>query len=82
MAHKQDTQYVPAMVPLDDKNLAQYIRSELEKISEAFGKVEDIQLVELHVAPERPREGMIVMADGTDWDPGSGQGMYGRINGA
>jgi hypothetical protein len=29
-----------------------------------------------HVAPAKPREGMLVYADGTDWNPGSGAGYY------
>jgi len=29
-----------------------------------------------HVAPPKPREGMLVYADGTDWNPGSGAGYY------
>lgn len=35
-----------------------------------------ISLDELHEEPERPESGMIVFADGSDWDPGSGQGIY------
>ena len=29
-----------------------------------------------HVAPVKPREGLLVYADGTDWNPGSGAGYY------
>jgi hypothetical protein len=29
-----------------------------------------------HVPPGKPREGMLVYADGTDWNPGSGAGYY------
>jgi hypothetical protein len=32
----------------------------------------------LHAAPNRTVAGMVVIADGTDWDPGSGEGMYRR----
>lgn len=32
--------------------------------------------VELHVAPTKPRTGLTVLADGTDWNPGSGAGVY------
>ena len=35
----------------------------------------------LHVAPVRPREGQIVAADGTDWNPGRGAGLYVYIGG-
>ena len=43
---------------------------------------EALQLLELHVEPDRPRDGMVVYADGTNWNPGSGEGFYGRQNGA
>jgi hypothetical protein len=29
-----------------------------------------------HVAPTRLKEGMIRQADGTDWNPGAGAGLY------
>ena len=32
---------------------------------------------ELHVEPARLIEGMVVKADGTDWNPGAGAGFYG-----
>jgi hypothetical protein len=34
------------------------------------------ELVEMHAAPDKLRTGMVVLADGTDWDPGSGAGVY------
>jgi len=34
-------------------------------------------LTTLHVAPSKPQEGMVILADGTDWNPGSGAGFYG-----
>ena len=30
----------------------------------------------MHVEPTRPRKGDIRYADGTDWNPGSGEGIY------
>lgn len=29
-----------------------------------------------HAEIEKPRVGILVYADGTDWDPGSGEGLY------
>jgi hypothetical protein len=29
-----------------------------------------------YVEPWRPRDGLIVYADGTEWNPGSGAGLY------
>ena len=82
MTHPTSSQYIPYSLPLRIDDLANYIHGELHRISAAFGRVESIQLVELNEAPDKPRDGMIILADGTNFDPGSGQGMYGRINGA
>lgn len=30
----------------------------------------------LHVEPKKPRDGLVVIADGTDWNPGGGAGVY------
>ena len=37
-------------------------------------------LTKLTVAPVTPYNGMIVYADGTSWNPGSGEGYYGYYN--
>lgn len=65
-----------------DPALADYLAQELRKIAEALLNVEDILLVELNVAPKKPRDGMIILVDGTNFNPGSGRGFYGRSNGA
>lgn len=46
-----------------------------------FGR-EAFYLDELHAEPRKPRVGMTVLADGTDWDPGSGAGIYTYYGGA
>lgn len=33
-------------------------------------------LEEIHAVPDKLVAGMVVWADGTDWDPGSGAGIY------
>jgi len=52
-----------------------FLVDELRKIAAA--STDGVLLQELNVAPLRPRSGMVVLADGTNWDPGSGQGFYG-----
>lgn len=42
----------------------------------------ELELRERFAAPEHPREGMIVYADGTSWNPGQGEGAYIYKNGA
>ena len=61
--------------------LVQWIRDELTKIEVSFFDLDGIQMKEINVAPSKPRNGMVVLADGTNWDPGSGAGFYGRYGG-
>lgn len=76
--------YEPAGAPPEDsKALAQYLDTELRRLSEILtAGVGTVLLPTLNVAPERPREGMVVLADGTNWNPGSGAGFYGYRGGA
>lgn len=39
-------------------------------------------LPEIHAEPTKLISGMVAFADGTDWDPGSGQGVYCYYNSA
>ena len=55
---------------------------ELKNIEIAFLGIENIFLPELNVEPTKPRTGMIVLADGTNWNPGSGAGYYGYHSGS
>ena len=55
---------------------------EFQALEQSFFDLDMIQLKETHVAPVRPRVGMTLLADGTDWDPGAGQGVYTYYNGA
>lgn len=41
-----------------------------------------LAMLERHAVPTKPRDGQIFFADGTDWNPGSGQGFYGYYAGA
>ena len=58
------------------------IQRELDEIARAFVDLNQVQLKTLHIEPIRPRNGIIVYADGTDWNPGSGEGYYGYYNSA
>lgn len=64
------------------EDLIQQTQRELDRISETFQLLPHVQLKELHNAPEKPRTGMIVLADGTNWNPGSGAGFYGYYGGS
>lgn len=63
--------YTPGSV-LDD-----LLRLELNKIAQAMETAnERLTLDMLHKAPTKYRDGTIVLADGTDWNPGAGAGVY------
>jgi hypothetical protein len=68
--------------PHDINSLANYVRRMFDRVATQFRQVDNVRLPELHVEPAKPRTGMIVLADGTDWDPGSGAGFYGYRGGA
>lgn len=35
-----------------------------------------MQVERVHAEPARPQDGQLAYADGTDWDPGAGKGVY------
>ncbi len=74
--------YIPEPLLGGEDTLIEYIQRQFQLISLAFEGVDAIELPELHVEPSKPRAGVIVLADGTNWDPGSGRGFYGYSNGA
>lgn len=58
------------------EGLAASVEREMLRIA-AMSEIALLRQIEfLHVEPDKPREGMVAGADGTDWDPGSGQGVY------
>jgi hypothetical protein len=54
-----------------------WVWAQFKRTEEEFNAGRDAHyLQELHNEPPKPRTGMVVLADGTDWDPGSGAGVY------
>jgi len=57
--------------------------AEFQEVARAMSQPQPFMLLATsYVAPGKPQDGMIVKADGTHWDPGSGAGFYGYRNGA
>ena len=75
-----------AETPPDTGNsaLEKFIEQEFQRVTEGFFGIEEIQLPELNVAVAKPRDGMIIFADGVNWEPdgAGGQGYYGYYNAA
>jgi hypothetical protein len=61
-------------VPNDPAQLPGFLRDLQKAIEEAAARTGEY----LHVAPARSQPGDLVLADGTDWDPGAGAGLYRR----
>lgn len=75
--------FTPKPVPQNIEELQAYLGQVFDQLQAALDEgVDSILLPELHAAPAKPRNGRIVYADGTDWNPGSGRGFYGYSNGA
>ena len=60
----------------------EWLYYELQRVSSEMYRPDVLRLEVLHIEPERPQDGMLAFADGTDWNPGSGAGTYERRGGA
>jgi len=56
-------------------DLVRYVLRELNRISVHFA-TDEVEVRTHHEEPEKVYNGLMVIADGTDWDPGSGAGTY------
>ena len=63
----------------DTRVLRQWVVDQFERLGPA---VNYQGLSVQYSAPDKVIDGMLVYADGTQWDPGSGEGVYARYNGA
>ena len=67
--------YVPAPLPKVASELGPYTRGELERVAAEFSKP-TLTLPTAYAAPTKPRDGMLVLADGVLFNPGAGPGVY------
>jgi hypothetical protein len=61
---------------VDAKRLSEYVKRQLQKIGDALALAEDGRFETRAVSPTRPEEAQIAYADGSNWNPGSGEGYY------
>ena len=74
--------YNPGTPPSDPRDFTRFWMDESIKIQNAINALIAGHLDETNVAPTKPRTGDIRLADGTNWNPGSGAGFYGYHSGA
>lgn len=71
----------PAITELEA--LRKYVEDEFNRLSEYLNTPQDFIVFKMTAqVPTRPVEGMIAYADGTNWNPGSGKGLYKYQSGA
>lgn len=74
--------YIPAPAPLQvSPEVRQYLDQEMRRIADVL-QLQTLYAAPLAEAPARPENGTIAYADGSNWNPGSGEGFYGYENGA
>jgi len=56
--------------------VAQWVQREFDLMAGQLNAPSELRLEVRYEEPDRPRSGMLVYADGTDWNPGSGEGLY------
>jgi len=71
----------PSISNLDPETATRELRVRMVELAVAVLEIQHSFFTTTHVAPARPRDGMIRRADGTDWDPGDGEGLYQRLSG-
>lgn len=71
--------YKAGIVPDDPKDLPHNIREERARLERSLNEAQSsFTLQNLHSEPARVRSGMLVIADGSDWNPDLGPGGYRR----
>lgn len=62
--------------PPESTPLAQWAYTEMQRLADVVDALEQGARIVFYNAPKKPRAGQIFYADGTSWNPGSGEGTY------
>lgn len=85
MKGQRSTRYVPSAVPQQSLDLSRFLQLEFERVNDGVESPIMAQVLEaLSAEPARKLAGksMVVYADGTNWNPGSGAGIYAYYGGS
>lgn len=77
--------YEPTSIPSDaPAGLRQWLAAQLRQIADVLAtpEVVSMRFTALAAEPARYVEGSVAFANGTNWNPGSGAGLYERRGGA
>jgi len=73
---KSVTHYQPSTLPINQDDLGLYLTTELKRLGDIIFNQATFRLERIHTAPAKPRGGDMRYADGTNWNPGGGEGIY------
>lgn len=62
-------------------DLRDWANREVQRIATAFSTSAQTTIPVHNSEPSKPQTGQLVLADGTNWNPGSGRGLYYYDNG-
>ena len=87
---KSVNRWTPNPAPINNDQLSDYLFHELNRLSDIIFNLDVFRLEQTNVDPDdfggasrgKPRNGDIRYADGTNWNPGSGEGIYAYTNDA
>lgn len=68
--------YTPKVPPILQEEFLPYLLEELDKIALELNSLIVGEHQILYKEPLKIRPGMVVYADGVQWNPGSGEGLY------
>lgn len=68
--------YNPGDPPADPAQLQRYLREHNAMLAAALTALAAGHIDKLNVAPAKPRDGDMRYADGVNWNPGGGKGLY------
>ena len=60
----------------------EWLNDELRRIAASMTQPTSQLFDEMTIPPSSPKEGLVVFADGTAWNPGAGRGLYLYTGGA
>ena len=62
--------------PPESSALAQWARQQMQELADVVDALQNGARIVYYRPPTRPRTGSVYYADGTSWNPGSGEGTY------
>ncbi len=68
----------PGPAPNSPTDFRAWVEEELRHMADAMSEIEPdtIILKQWNAEPDKLYDGLVVYADGTNWNPGSGEGVY------